>query len=87
MNLKALGSKLLTASPLFRQLRIPEFVILLFVRRKVTMPVHGAKDQITSRYGNAFETLKRFHERKQDWLFGFLGYDLKNSHDFRYLVA
>lgn len=46
MHLKAIGSKLL-ASPLFRQLRLPEFVTLLFIRRKVTMPVHGAKEQIT----------------------------------------
>ncbi len=46
MNLKTIGSKLL-ASPLFRQIRLPEFVTLLFIRRQVTMPVYGAKEQIT----------------------------------------
>ena len=28
---------------------------------------------------NAFETLKKFHEDKQDWLFGYFTYDLKNE--------
>lgn len=47
MNLKAIVSKLLNTSPLFQRLHIPEFVILWFIRRKITMPVHGAKEQIT----------------------------------------
>jgi hypothetical protein len=47
MNLKAIGSKLLVTSPLLQHLRIPEFVILLFIRRRITMPVYGAKEQIT----------------------------------------
>src|SRR4030067_3333362 len=28
---------------------------------------------------NSFETLKIFYEKKNDWLFGFLSYDLKNE--------
>jgi para-aminobenzoate synthetase component 1 len=28
---------------------------------------------------NAFGSLKKFHEEKQDWIFGFLTYDLKNE--------
>ncbi len=28
---------------------------------------------------NSFEAIKQFHEEKQDWLFGFLSYDLKNE--------
>jgi len=28
---------------------------------------------------NGFDALKKFHEEKQDWLFGFLTYDLKNE--------
>jgi len=28
---------------------------------------------------NAFDSLKKFHEEKKDWLFGFLTYDLKNE--------
>jgi para-aminobenzoate synthetase component 1 len=28
---------------------------------------------------SAFESLKHFHERKKDWLFGYLSYDLKNE--------
>ena len=29
--------------------------------------------------GHAFETLKQFQASKRDWLFGFMGYDLKNE--------
>jgi hypothetical protein len=46
MKLKDVGRKLIATS-LFQKLRIPEFVILLFIRRRGSMPVHGAKEQIT----------------------------------------
>src|SRR5688572_4559810 len=39
----------------------------------------GVKDAISLQHGNAFEQLKAFYESKKDWLFGFLGYDLKNE--------
>ena len=29
--------------------------------------------------GNSFQALKKFYEEKQDWVFGFLSYDLKNE--------
>src|ERR1035437_4814541 len=29
--------------------------------------------------GNSFDALNRFHKEKNDWLFGFLSYDLKNE--------
>lgn len=32
-----------------------------------------------SEKGNAFDSLKAFYEEKKDWIFGFLGYDLKND--------
>lgn len=46
-KLKGVVSQLLNSAPLFRGLHIPEFVILWFIRQKGTMPVHGAKEQIT----------------------------------------
>lgn len=39
----------------------------------------GVQDPISLTQGNAFEKLKDFYEQKKDWLFGFLGYDLKNE--------
>lgn len=39
----------------------------------------GAKSKLQLKYGNAFDSLKSFYENKKDWLFGFLGYDLKNE--------
>ena len=49
----------------------------------------GAEDEvISSSEFSSFELLKKFHDEKKDWLFGFLSYDLKNeiedltSHNF-----
>ena len=40
----------------------------------------GATAQLTKwTTGGAFEQLKNFHQTQKDWLFGFLGYDLKND--------
>ena len=40
----------------------------------------GVQDEIIlTNDKNAFEKLKEFQLQKQDWLFGFLSYDLKNS--------
>lgn len=36
----------------------------------------GKIDEITT---NSFQTLKDFYEEKQDWLFGYFSYDLKNE--------
>jgi para-aminobenzoate synthetase component 1 len=38
----------------------------------------GAKAELTSS-NNAFESLKQFYQKQQDWLFGVLSYDLKND--------
>src|SRR5580704_17571234 len=39
----------------------------------------GAVKTLKTNAGNAFEKLKEFSLRQQDWLFGHLGYDLKNE--------
>jgi para-aminobenzoate synthetase component 1 len=39
----------------------------------------GVKKSIKANAGNAFEQLKVFHSENPDWLFGHLGYDLKNE--------
>ncbi|MGD1847136.1 MAG: aminodeoxychorismate synthase component I, partial [Salibacteraceae bacterium] len=39
----------------------------------------GAKRELTAQTGNAFQQLKAFQQAEKDWLFGFLGYDLKNE--------
>ena len=39
----------------------------------------GALDVLEADAGHAFESLKRFQAAKRDWLFGFMGYDLKNE--------
>ncbi|UYQ93322.1 anthranilate synthase component I family protein [Chitinophaga horti] len=39
----------------------------------------GAVANISCDAGNAFETLRDFHNEHQDWLFGHLSYDLKNE--------
>lgn len=39
----------------------------------------GVKKIVKASAGNAFETLKTFHKEHPDWLFGHLGYDLKNE--------
>lgn len=39
----------------------------------------GAIDYIKCDSGNAFERLEVFRKEYQDWMFGFLGYDLKNE--------
>ncbi|WP_213522203.1 anthranilate synthase component I family protein [Nonlabens sp.] len=39
----------------------------------------GAIDHITCKSGTAFEQLNTFRAAHQDWMFGFLSYDLKNE--------
>lgn len=39
----------------------------------------GAKQQLNVSAGNAFEALRDFYETNPGWLFGMLGYDLKNE--------
>ena len=39
----------------------------------------GCKRNIKLSYGNAFESLKKFKIAEHEWLFGHLGYDLKNE--------
>ncbi len=39
----------------------------------------GSKKNITLQSGNAFEKLKHFYKENNGWLFGHLGYDLKNE--------
>ena len=39
----------------------------------------GAIDSISCDAGNAFDQLKLFRAEYKDWMFGFLGYDLKNE--------
>ncbi len=39
----------------------------------------GSKKNITIQYGYAFEKLKDFYKENNGWLFGHLGYDLKNE--------
>lgn len=39
----------------------------------------GAKHILSLKTGNAFEQLENFWHKYNDWLFGFLGYDLKNE--------
>lgn len=39
----------------------------------------GAAGVFEATSGSAFSGLKKFCEKKQDWLFGFFGYDLKNE--------
>ncbi len=39
----------------------------------------SAADVFEANSGEAFASLKKFCEKKQDWLFGFFGYDLKNE--------
>jgi para-aminobenzoate synthetase component 1 len=44
-----------------------------------TLIAIGAKTAITANTGNAFDKLEAFRKNNQDWLCGFLGYDLKNE--------
>ncbi len=39
----------------------------------------GSKKNIALQSGNAFEKLKHFYKQNNGWLFGHLGYDLKNE--------
>ncbi len=39
----------------------------------------GALASITPRNGNVFPSLQSFFDQQQDWLFGYLSYDLKNE--------
>lgn len=39
----------------------------------------GCMDQLSCKYGNAFEQWSLFQKKHQDWMFGGLGYDLKNE--------
>ncbi len=52
------------------QFQEPSFECLLAV---------GCKRNITASAGNAFELLKEYSNEKNSWLFGHLGYDLKNE--------
>lgn len=44
-----------------------------------TLIAVGAMDSIQCNAGNAFSELEEFRKEYQDWMFGFLGYDLKNE--------
>lgn len=39
----------------------------------------GCYHHLSSTTNNSFNALKEFHDLHQDWLFGYLGYDLKNE--------
>jgi para-aminobenzoate synthetase component 1 len=39
----------------------------------------GAKDELIAEAGNAFEKLDNFRKKHQEWITGFLSYDLKNE--------
>lgn len=39
----------------------------------------GVKEEIILDHGNSIEQLKKFFTLNEDWLFGYLGYDLKNE--------
>jgi para-aminobenzoate synthetase component 1 len=39
----------------------------------------GARQQLRISSGTAFDSLKDFYEKHQNWMFGLLGYDLKNE--------
>ena len=39
----------------------------------------GARHQLVAAPGNAFTALKEFYDQHQEWMFGLLGYDLKNE--------
>jgi hypothetical protein len=47
MNVRVIARNLLDRSPLGKNLRIPEFLVMLFIQRKGIMGIHGAKKQIT----------------------------------------
>jgi para-aminobenzoate synthetase component 1 len=39
----------------------------------------GSRDMLQAPQGDAFHELKAFYERNRTWMFGYLGYDLKNQ--------
>lgn len=39
----------------------------------------GARKELKAEAGNAFEQLKHFYNQQSNWMFGILGYDLKNE--------
>lgn len=39
----------------------------------------GARHTVSSTAGSAFQSLRQFHDKHHDWLFGHFGYDLKNE--------
>ena len=41
----------------------------------------GCKASLTATSGNAFEQLKAFNKKQNDWLFGHFAYDLKNENE------
>ncbi len=50
-----------------------------------TLIAFGVHKQIcTDELGNAFDDLKKFSDSHNDWLFGFLSYDLKNQKEVLY---
>jgi para-aminobenzoate synthetase component 1 len=39
----------------------------------------GRRDHFQSKYHGAWDGLRKFHQKSRDWVFGYLGYDLKND--------
>jgi para-aminobenzoate synthetase component I len=39
----------------------------------------GSKSSVVANAGNALNDLFHFHQQQNDWIFGHLGYDLKNE--------
>ncbi|RYY37765.1 MAG: anthranilate synthase component I family protein [Sphingobacteriaceae bacterium] len=44
-----------------------------------TLIAVGVADELTANVGNAFAKLEEFRQKHNDWVFGLLGYDLKNE--------
>lgn len=44
-----------------------------------TLVAVGCIDSLSTDYKNSFNLLERFHKEYEDWIFGYLGYDLKNE--------
>ncbi len=46
---------------------------------RIALAAIGAREVLCCSTGTALEQLAHFYKEKQDWLFGYLGYDLKNE--------
>ncbi|RVT99936.1 anthranilate synthase component I family protein [Mucilaginibacter limnophilus] len=44
-----------------------------------TLIAVGVTDELTAKAGDAFKQLEHFRQKYNNWVFGFLGYDLKNE--------